>query len=466
MGWGTDSALNRVSYHSDAMKLTHKLTLAFLLVSLIAIGLAAIFVRVTTYARFSNYLADQRQASFVAVVTDYYKANGSWSGVDTALRSEGLLPPPAQPGSAAPDPQPFSLVDQNRVVIIPGGNYQSGQKIQKGVLAKGIGITIDGRIVGTILSTGQTPPRTAIEEKYLASINQSLLIAALGAAVVALLLGLLLARTLTHPIRDLTAAARAMAKGRLEQQVPVRSTDELGELAQAFNQMSVDLVHANQSRKQMTADIAHDLRNPLTVISGYLESLQDGKLKPTPERFATMKAEVQYLQRLVEDLRTLSLADAGELALHYQLVLPGELLERVAASYQHRAEGLGISLEVETEPGLTEISVDPERMEQVLDNLISNALRYTPEGGAIRLTARQDGLNLILEVQDNGSGIAPEDLSHIFDRSYRGDPSRGGDGSGLGLAIAQSIVELHGGSIHAESRMPGGSRFLISIPRK
>jgi signal transduction histidine kinase len=255
-----------------------------------------------------------------------------------------------------------------------------------------------------------------------------------------------------------------MAQGKLEQKITVRSQDELGELAQAFNHMSADLTKANQARKQMTADIAHDLRNPLTVVSGYLESLQDGKLKPTPERFANMQMEVQHLQHLVEDLRLLSLADSGELRLHLEPTPPAELLERVAVVYRHQAEIQKIQLTVESDVNLPEIIIDIERMEQVIGNLIGNALRYTPEGGQIHLSAKQVEENLILGVTDTGIGISPDILPHIFERSYRGDSSRSGTESGLGLAIAKSIVELQGGNIKAEIRAEQGSQFLIAIP--
>lgn len=278
--------------------------------------------------------------------------------------------------------------------------------------------------------------------------------------LVALGFGLLLARSLTRPVRDLTAAARDMAQGQLEQRVSVRSGDELGELTQAFNQMSGDLARAIRSRKQMTADIAHDLRNPLTVLSGYLESLQDGKLKPTPERFAVMQAEVNHLQRLVEDLRILSLADAGELKLHLEPTSIPELLNRVAYSYRHQAEQSQIELQVEAEPNLPEVNLDPARMEQVLGNLVSNALRYTPQDGKIRLTANQLNGSLTVSVEDNGSGIPADILPHIFERSFRGDESRSGNESGLGLAIAKSIMELHGGKIWVESH-PGGTYFFL-----
>jgi len=216
----------------------------------------------------------------------------------------------------------------------------------------------------------------------------------------------------------------------------------------------------------MTADIAHDLRTPLTVISGYTESLRDGVLKPTPARFETMYNKVQQLKRLVEDLRTLSLADAGELALNREPVSPWTLLEQSAAAYQHLAERQNISLQVRTGPQLPEINADPERMAQVFGNLVGNALRYTPDGGRIVLSAQRRARAVHLNVQDNGKGIAPDDLPHVFDRFYRGDTSRqqqNGE-SGLGLAIAKAIVEMHGGEISVESELGSGTTFTIVLP--
>jgi two-component system sensor histidine kinase BaeS len=447
------------------MKLTQKLSLAFLLVSLIAIGLAAIFIWFNTSTQFNKFVVDQRQNEFVSIVTDYYQTYGGWPGVDATLRSRGLLPPVAEPNSLPPDPQPFVLIDSNNAVIIAGGEYKTGQKVKIGDLAKGISIKINSLIVGTVLTTGQVPIHNTIENQYLARVNYSLIIAAFGGALIALLLGFFIARGLTLPLRNLTAATRLMAHGELEQQVPVRSTDELGDLAESFNQMSTDLVRATLSRRQATADIAHDLRNPLMVIGGYIESLQDGTLLPTPERFAIMQNEVQHLQHLIEDLRTLSLADAGEMVLHHQKTVINELLESVAMSFRNQAAQQEIIIGVNTEAGLPEINIDPVRMEQVLGNLISNAMRYTPKGGEIHLSAKHSEGSVKIMVQDNGSGIPPEILPNIFERSYRGDPSRSGNESGLGLAIAKSIVKLHKGFMSVESSGPGkGAIFTIKLP--
>ncbi len=204
----------------------------------------------------------------------------------------------------------------------------------------------------------------------------------------------------------------------------------------------------------------------LSVITGYTEALRDGVLPPTPETFQTIHREAEHLNRLIEDLRTLSPADAGELRLTCQLVSPRDLLERTAAAHLPQARQLEISLRVTAEANLPLVNVDPERMAQVLGNLVSNALRYTPAGGEISLVATQQGNRVLLTVQDNGVGIAPDKLPYIFDRFYRGDEARqASEGeSGLGLAIAKSLVELHGGAISVESTLGEGTTFVISLP--
>jgi signal transduction histidine kinase len=440
------------------LKLTSKLTLAFLLISLLAIGLAAAFIWGSVSYAFNQYLENQQQNNFVVAATTYYQNNNDWNGVDTYLRLQQLLPPLNE---ANPPPQPYVLVDSNHLVIVASAPYVVGQKVKRGDLEKGIPVAVNGQAVGTVISTGQPLVRKPIDQKYIDQINQALWTAALGGVLIALVLGLLIARSLTRPIGELTHATQEMAQGRLSQQIPVRSRDELGELAQSFNRMSADLTRAIQARKQMTADIAHDLRNPLTVINGYLESLQDGKLKPTSERFAIMQAEVQHLQRLVDDLRTLSLADAGELKLHLEPTSIPELLERVTEAYRHQAEQNQVELTVKTEPGLPKVSLDSARIEQVLGNLVSNALRYTPQRGKIQLSAKQLSGSLTVSVEDDGSGIPADILPHIFERSFRGDESRNGDATGLGLAIAKSIMELHHGQIRAESDRTGSCFYLI-----
>jgi signal transduction histidine kinase len=275
----------------------------------------------------------------------------------------------------------------------------------------------------------------------------------------------MLAFTLTRSLRELTEATDEIAGGMLGKQVEVRSADELGELASSFNRMSLDLARATQARRQMTADIAHDLRSPLSVIAGYAEALSEGKLAGSPEVYGILHQETRLLSRLVDDLRTLSLADAGELPLNRQPLEPRALLEQVAARHAVAAEAKGISIKVDAGEMTPQISADAERLTQVLDNLVTNALRFTPAGGEILLRARSAEGKALIQVEDNGSGMTAEEIQHAFDRFYRGDKARQANGeSGLGLAIARSIVEAHGGTIAVASRPGRGSIFSVRLP--
>jgi signal transduction histidine kinase len=458
--------------------ITAKLILAFLAVSVTVVGLASGITYWLTVREFKQLVFNQSRDQFVSDVGLYYQMNGNWEGVLDYVNLRNTSPQPGGPGPGPSQPLvsptvgqnqaasiTFLLVDSNGKVLVPAGQYKVGELVPSTKLAQGTAVDVSGKQVGTVLVIGNPPPLGGLELQYLNRTNQALLYAALGAALVALGLGTILARTLTHPLRDLTAAIRAMAKGDLKQHVQVTSRDELGELATAFNQMSADLDRLNLARRQMTANIAHDLRSPLTVIGGYVESMRDGVLKPTPERLDTIHAEVMHLQRLVEDLRTLSQADAGELRLNREPLAPLTLLERMAKSYTQLAAQKKVALEVQAQPNLPEIRLDPDRMAQVFGNLISNSLRYTPEGGQILLTAGQEKEALAFCVQDNGQGISAEALPYIFDRFYRADPARSQSSeSGLGLAIARSIVEAHGGSISAESEEGKGTKIRMVFP--
>jgi signal transduction histidine kinase len=443
-----------------------KLILAFLLITLTGAAVSAVLARQSTEREFGQLVQDQSQNRFVTIVTDYYEVYGSWDGILQFMQSTDLsMPGMLMPFNGRNNPQaPYALVDSYGQVIIPFGQYDLNTTVTSSDLSSGIPIKVDNVLVGTVINAA-APALDARQQAYLDRISRALLLGALGSAAVALLLGILLARTFTQPLRELTGAIQSMAEGKLKQAVPVRSHDELGKLTIAFNQMSSQLSQANDLRRQMTADIAHDLRSPLTVISGYIESLRDGVLKPTPARLDAIYDEVQHLQRLVDDLHTLSQADAGNLTQNRQSVAPQALLERIAAWYGHLAEAKNISMEVKTNENLPNFLADPDRMAQVLENLVGNALRYTPDGGKIVLSANSETDRVVLKVEDNGKGIEPEALPHIFERFYRADESRQGNESGLGLAIAKAIVELNGGSITATSEGIGkGSSFVVSMP--
>ena len=230
--------------------------------------------------------------------------------------------------------------------------------------------------------------------------------------------------------------------------------------------MSADLARSRDLRRQMTADIAHELRTPLTVVLGHTEALSDGELPPDPETFDIIYDETKRLNRLVEDLRTLSLSDAGELQLNFELISPHELIQRSALARKQEAHAKQIQLQIDAAQDLPEIKVDPDRMTQVLVNLLDNALRYTPGGGLISLSTQAFADRVKISVKDTGPGIPEEDLEHLFERFYRGDKSRQREsgGSGLGLAIAKSLVEIQGGQIEATSILGEGATFIIDLP--
>lgn len=458
--------------------LTIKIALVVLVVSLSGVAMVALFSGWITMRQFDRLLLEQLEMEFIDRVTVHYTQVGSWERVRSAVDQGNTRFPPPLNGAARGRPPLgpegrrstgtglFALLDQQGCVVVPAGPYRGGECLTSIRRVRSTPVELDGEVIGTVLTTGALPTLGPQEEAFLQRINQGFLWAGLGAGLLALILGSVLARTVTRPLHRLTTAIHAMAAGNLEQRVEVHSQDEMGELADAFNRMSAELSRANRLRRQMTADIAHDLRNPLLVMSGYLEALRDGVLRPTPERFEMMYAEAQHLQHLVADLRTLSMADAGELSLQRQSVAPADLLERVANRYAHAAEQKQIRLTAEAEAGLPPVVIDPERMLQVLGNLVGNALRHTPSGGTIEISATHNTSGVVLAVQDSGSGIAPEALPHIFERFYRVDTSRSGETgeSGLGLAIARSIVTAHQGTINVESQLGHGSRFSIHLP--
>ena len=306
-----------------------------------------------------------------------------------------------------------------------------------------------------------------MQQQALDRVNRAVIIGGAIALSAALGVGFVVFRGITRPVEQLTHAAQSVSGGDLSARVTIHSGDELAELGLTFNEMADSLQRGEQLRRDMTADVAHELRTPLAVIQSNLEAMLDGVYPLDSEHLASVLVQTKVLTRLVDDLRTLALAEAGQLALNRQPVDAGGLTAMVASAFRSRAAEKHVSIETDIAPDMPQAPLDAQRIYQVLSNLIDNAIRYTPDGGRIVVGARRNGdPRLILSVSDTGNGIPADDLPFIFERFYRADKSRARaeGGSGLGLAIAKSIVETHGGAISAESQIGRGTIVEVSLP--
>ena len=273
-------------------------------------------------------------------------------------------------------------------------------------------------------------------------------------------------RSVVNPLAKVMAAADTVAEGDFSVRVPERGSGEFGRLTRSFNRMVSELERADQQRRNLTADVAHELRTPLHIIQGNLEGIADGVYQADSKQIERLLGETRQLSRLVEDLRTLSLAEAGQLPMKWEPVDVNELMADVATSFSGQAAAAAVDLQytVSGEEEALLIQGDAGRLDQVLSNLVANALDHTPTGGEIRMHAMQTREGISIEVKDNGRGIPDEDLPFIFDRFWSGDSSRQ-SGSGLGLAIAQQLVQAYGGSIGVESQLDEGTTFTIDLPQ-
>ncbi len=414
-------------------------------------------------------------------LAQFYIANGGWSGVQALIERAAFLS----------DREIIVRDDSGSVVL---GDTRALQDRLPEVAPSDhrfLPVTVADRAVGSVWVSptrarpgiprrfrgrgGPAPPQAPLEFgdpqliEFAEAINRSLVWAGLAAGTSGLLLVSLVSRRFLRSVRGLTSAARELGHGDLSQRVEAGGRDEMGELGRTFNSMADGLQDAERQRRNMVADVAHELRTPLSNIQGYTEAIRDGLLQPDHTTLETIHQQVQSLSRLIDDLQLLSDAEAEDFRLSRELESLDEVVRAATEAFRPRAEAQGVALDFELVGEQFLVSLDRMRIEQVIGNLLENAITYTLSGGRITVSvsAEDTSAGPAVAIADTGEGISPELLPYVFERFYRVDPSRARatGGAGLGLTIAKQLVEAHGGSIHAESEPGVGSRFVFELPK-
>ncbi|RMF03844.1 MAG: HAMP domain-containing protein [Chloroflexi bacterium] len=454
-----------------------RLSLAFGLVTLTAVIIAALLANFQVSTDFRRYIMHNQmmESTLLPPLADYYAQNGSWAGVESVLdsvRGPGMGMGRGSgngQGQRQGAPQLVLADSDYRVVFAENGAANLGSRLARNDLQNALPIQVNNRVAGYLLSTAPGAANSALSESaqaFLEQVNRSLLQAGLIAGILGMVLGVFIARGLAAPLGRLATAARRIARGQLSQRVPEKGADEVADLARAFNEMAQHLEQAEQLRRNLVADVAHELRTPLSVVQGNLRAILDDVYPLDKEEIASIYDETIVLNRLISDLRELAQAEAGQLQLNLSPTELPPLLESTADLFRELAREKDIRVETRLAPALPPVQADADRLRQVLHNFLSNALRHTPAGGKITLAARPQNGGLRVSVTDTGSGIPAADLPHVFDRFWRADKSRTREqgGSGLGLAIARQIIQTHGGQVGADSTPGAGSEFWFTLP--
>ena len=454
-------------------KLWLRLSVAFLLVALLAIAAVALIVRSTTENSFRQYIQDRESDTLQGVSASdleaFYAENGSWLGV------EKLLPGSKGQGQGQQQGRGRGanviIADRENMIVASTDDTLVGTRLNVNAYPKSISLMVDGEQVGLLIQ--ETPSTVALgeaETDFLSKMTDNFIIAAAGVALLAVVVGVGLSWQITRPIRKLTLAVEDLKAGHLGRQANVSGSTEINDLSAAFNTMSNDLATGETLRKHMAAAVAHELRTPVSVLRGHLEAMLDGVFPLDAQHLAVAYDQTIHLTRLVEDLRLMTRAEAGQLPLNKVLVSPGDLITRVVEQFQPLAVDSTIELTIHSAANLPAVSVDVDRVQQILSNLLANALRYTPENGQITITAIRVDQAIQVKIENTGSSLPPAQREHVFDPFWRAEDARARDsgGTGLGLAIVRQLVMVHGGRIWVESDSGHGdsdrTAFLFTLP--
>ncbi|MGQ9490098.1 MAG: sensor histidine kinase [Anaerolineae bacterium] len=437
--------------------LRFRLLVSTILVMLIAVSVTAFFASRRTTGEFQRYVEvrnpiESRRLGFL--LARAYARNRNWTEIQSDIENLGQI-----------SGERIIIADPLGTIVAASDRRLIGRTVDPKWPPPSATIRMDGTVVG-LLYIGSAGDLPAEQTAFLRAVNRSLLLGALIAGLVAVVVTFATSSRILRPVERLTEAARRMEKGDLSARVDIEAEDEIGQLAHAFNAMANSLAQQEQLRRNMVGDVAHELRTPLTNLRGYLEAVRDGLLAPDAALVENLYEETMLLSRLVADLQELAQAEAGQLKLLRAATALSGIIELAVAMFRPQAEAKGLTLEVALPDNLPLVDVDRERIGQVLRNLLTNALAYTPAGGQIVVTAEARRTEVLVAVQDTGTGIPAEHLPYVFDRFYRADRARARQtgGAGLGLAIVKQLIQAHGGTVAVQSTPGQGSTFTFTLP--
>jgi len=481
-----------ISVRNIRISIRNRLIAAFLTVVLLPVGITVGFYVFENYRVMKIPGVDfPKQARIIAEdVAGVYAERGRLTELNPLLRKylmkmtsrvqvvdvDGRVAADTAPGKE-PGAERYTVTQVAELLSLPAADMEADKlgliRNTDFEMHVGAPVKVNGRTVGLVITAYQYAD---IWELVLDMLKRTLFVGIGAIIVICLFFAWLISRGITRPLRQLVNATRYIAGGNLDSRVSITARNELGELGDAFNTMVDELQQSlsrekalENSRRELIANVSHDLRTPLTSIRGYVEGLRDG-VAEDPEKVKryldVIHEKTLSLERLITDLFQLSQLDAGQLEMKPGQMQATDLLEQIAARFQPDIEAAGINMYTEIPAGLPALTVDRDRIEQAVGNIIANAIKYTPTGGTISLMAVPEPQGVRVMVADTGEGISPEDLPRVFERLYRGEKSRSrqSGGTGLGLAIAKQIIEAHGGRIWAESELGQGSRFYLILP--
>jgi signal transduction histidine kinase len=451
------------------LSLRVKLIFGFSIVAIAAVLGIVLFANLESERQVRTYMARGGQYGLTTLVDElelYYNVQGNWDGVESVFASSNFRGGRNNPRGQTNDMQ---LLDAQRIVVWPSGGDEFGMEISNDALVNAIQLVDDRNgIVGYLLVEDANLVTVDEISPFVTRLKSVVLYSGIAAAIMAVLLAILLSNYLIKPVKALTMASNQMSSGDLSTRVSVKGNDELTELASTFNRMAASLETAEERKKAMTADVAHELRTPIAVQKAQLEGMLDGVIPVTNENLSIALKQTDFLSRMVDDLRLLAMAEAGEIQFEERETELRGLIEQLAAQFsgQLQAEGTTILTDFHGfEPG-EKFRIDPDRLSQILHNLLSNAYRYGKKGGEIHITCKREKSMLLISVKDEGPGLPESAIPHLFERFYRHEKARSREtgGTGLGLAISKKLALLMGGDLTAGNHPDGGAVFTLSLP--